>query len=174
MSETLTKFIIYSIVGTILHFTYKLSKKNIVVGIFSAVNESTWEHIKILLTPIFFFNTFKYVLGDQSNYFLMLLTELLTAIIGIIFLSELKNKLFGNKLPILNVVLFYIVAFMCSLFGYTVRKIPISNFVNIVSLFGCIIIYVVYILFTVCAPKKEIFKDPVTGSYGISCVNNNQ
>ena len=173
MNEILQRFIVYAIVGTILHFTYKISKKNIIVGIFSAVNESTWEHIKMLLTPIFFFNTFKYVLGDQHNYFLMLLTELLTAIIGIMFLSKLKNKFFGNKFPFLNIILFYIVAFMSPLFGYIVREIPDISFINIASLFGCIIIYIMYILFTVCAPKKEMFKDPVTGSYGISCVNTN-
>ena len=84
MKEIILVFLIYSIVGTTLHFTYNLSHKNIVVGIFSAVNESTWEHIKILLTPIFLYNTVCYVLKYQTNYFLMLLVELLIAIFGII------------------------------------------------------------------------------------------
>ena len=36
------------ILGTLLHFTYKLSGENGVVAIFSTVNESTWEHLKLL------------------------------------------------------------------------------------------------------------------------------
>ena len=46
-------FIFISIVGTLLHFTYELSNHNKYVALFSAVNESTWEHIKIALTPYF-------------------------------------------------------------------------------------------------------------------------
>ncbi len=37
-------------VGTLLHFTYEWSGKNTVVA-FSAVNESTWEHMKLLAVP---------------------------------------------------------------------------------------------------------------------------
>ncbi len=38
-------------VGTLLHFTYEWSGKNTVVAAFSAVNESTWEHMKLLAVP---------------------------------------------------------------------------------------------------------------------------
>lgn len=38
-------------VGTLLHFTYAWSGKNTVVAALSAVNESTWEHMKLLAIP---------------------------------------------------------------------------------------------------------------------------
>jgi glycerol uptake facilitator-like aquaporin len=49
------KVLIYEIVGTLfiiflgsaLHFTYELSGKLAIVGAFSAVNESVWEHLKL-------------------------------------------------------------------------------------------------------------------------------
>lgn len=47
-------FIVISIVGTLLHFLYEMSGHNKIVAIFAAVNESTWEHIKIALTPTFY------------------------------------------------------------------------------------------------------------------------
>lgn len=126
----------------------------------------------MLLTPIFFYNTLQYTLGDQKNYFYMLFMELLIAILGIIFLSKLKNKLFNERFPIMNIILFYIVALLCSVAGYIAKKINVPVSINIISLFGCIVIYVMYILFTICPPKKEIFKDPTTGTYGVTCVNN--
>lgn len=44
-------FIVISVVGTLFHFLYDWSNHNKIVGLFAAVNESTWEHIKIALTP---------------------------------------------------------------------------------------------------------------------------
>ena len=40
-----------AIVGTFLHFLYEFSHHNKLVALFAAVNESTWEHIKICMTP---------------------------------------------------------------------------------------------------------------------------
>ena len=45
--------IFISLIGTLLHFMYEWSGHNKVVSLFAAVNESTWEHIKIALTPSF-------------------------------------------------------------------------------------------------------------------------
>ena len=40
--------------GTLLHFTYDWSGGWSVAAAFSAVNESTWEHMKLLFFPLFF------------------------------------------------------------------------------------------------------------------------
>ena len=40
------------ILGTLLHFTYDWSGENKIVAIFSAVNESTWEHLKLTFYPM--------------------------------------------------------------------------------------------------------------------------
>lgn len=36
------------IVGTLSHFFYEWSGRNTVIGLFTPVNESTWEHMKLL------------------------------------------------------------------------------------------------------------------------------
>ena len=45
-------FIFISILGVLLHFTYEWSGDNPAVGLFSAVNESTWEHLKLIFFPM--------------------------------------------------------------------------------------------------------------------------
>ena len=50
--------IFISIIGTLLHFMYEFSGHNKIVSLFAAVNESTWEHIKIALTPTFIWNLY--------------------------------------------------------------------------------------------------------------------
>lgn len=47
----LFRFIFISILGVLLHFTYEWSGDNPAVGLFSAVNESTWEHLKLIFFP---------------------------------------------------------------------------------------------------------------------------
>ena len=42
--------------GTLLHFTYDWSGGWSVAAAFSAVNESTWEHMKLLCFPMFLFS----------------------------------------------------------------------------------------------------------------------
>ena len=46
LKTNLFRFIFISVLGVLLHFTYEWSGDNAVVGLFSAVNESTWEHLK--------------------------------------------------------------------------------------------------------------------------------
>ena len=68
--------LVISIIGTFAHFLYDWSNHNKIVGLFAAVNESTWEHIKIALTPTIPINykkgysncRYRYIL--YSNYFI--------------------------------------------------------------------------------------------------------
>ena len=48
-------FIFTTSLGTLLHFMYEWSGKNSLVALFSNVNESTWEHLKLLFYPAFIF-----------------------------------------------------------------------------------------------------------------------
>lgn len=41
--------------GTLLHFTYEWLGRSPVAGIFSAINESVWEHAKLLIWPLLVF-----------------------------------------------------------------------------------------------------------------------
>ena len=168
MIKVICFFLLISISGTLLHFTYKLSNKSIVVGIFSSVNESVWEHIKLLLTPIFFFNTIKYILGYRNNFFIALFVELVLSIILIIVLSNLKVKIFGEKYNYINIIIFYVTAFIVSLAGYVTENINVCNNVNIIFSIPCLVIFIMYLTFSVFPPKTKIFLDPITNTYGIN------
>lgn len=44
----LAGFLTVSALGTLAHFAYEWSGKQLLAGAFCAVNESTWEHMKLL------------------------------------------------------------------------------------------------------------------------------
>lgn len=53
-------FIFVVVVGTLLHFVYHWSGNAPIVGIISPVNESTWEHLKLLFVPMLLFSIIEY------------------------------------------------------------------------------------------------------------------
>lgn len=76
--------IFISLAGSVLHFAYEGSGHNKVVSIFSTVNESTWEHIKIALTPTFLWNILDgLIYFSNPNYLLAKFLSLLTILLAI-------------------------------------------------------------------------------------------
>ena len=52
---SLAGFLAVSVLGTLAHFCYEWSGEKLLVGAFCAVNESTWEHMKLLFFPALLF-----------------------------------------------------------------------------------------------------------------------
>jgi len=70
------------LVGSLFHFTYEMSGNNPFIGTFSAVNESTWEHLKLLYFPLIFFAVIEYCfIREQVNNFVV--GKLVGFIVGI-------------------------------------------------------------------------------------------
>ena len=49
----LAGFIFTGVAGVLLHFLFEWTGKSIFVAPFAAVNESIWEHMKLLFVPMF-------------------------------------------------------------------------------------------------------------------------
>ena len=63
--KSFSKFQVFSTIfslisGVLLHFAYEWSDNNTFVGLFSAVNESTWEHLKLVFFPSLIYFLFEY------------------------------------------------------------------------------------------------------------------
>ena len=64
-------FIFVSVVGTLLHFAYEYFDYSTVAAVISPINESTWEHLKLLFFPFLFYTLFEYlVIGKKYNNFI--------------------------------------------------------------------------------------------------------
>ena len=84
-----TIFII--ILGSVLHFAFEWSGNQPVVGVFSAVNESVWEHLKLAFWLALLFMLIEYAaLKKKVNNFALAKTigvYLMVIIIPIVFYS---------------------------------------------------------------------------------------
>ncbi len=159
------------ILGSMLHFTYEMSGHQPIVGVFSAVNESVWEHLKLGFWPALVYMVVEYrYLRKSSNNFLFAKTVgiyLIPIIITILFYSY--TAILGESILAIDILTFVIAVIVGQLASYrllTYREL--SEKLYKISLVALIVLGVSFVLFTFYPPHLSIFRDPVTGEYGIA------
>ena len=169
----LIKFQIFStifviILGTILHFTYNWSKNNSFVGLFSAVNESTWEHLKLLFFPMLISTIIGYfIFQDTFPSFLCSKTiGIIAAMIFTVVFFYTYTGILGTNYAVINILIFILSVIIGE---YTSYMLIINNFTfnKIFCISILIILTFFFSIFTFNPPKINLFKDPINSSYGI-------
>ena len=165
-----TSIIIISILGTISHFLYDISGHNKIIGLFTSVNESTWEHIKIGLSPTILYSLYDgYVFGSNPNYFFAKLCSLLsiTLVIPLIYYSY--KSILKKDITLINISSFYIAIIVSQFaFDYIINSEPIEFIYQYISCIFLFIFFGAYLLLTLLPLKSFLFKDPITNKYGFS------
>lgn len=158
--------LIIFVLGVLLHFTYNWLHQNPIVGLFSAVNESTWEHLKLLFFPmllmsligaIYYKEEYPNYLGNQTKGILVSLTFL------IVFFYTYKGIL-GKSIALFNIGSFFVAVIIGQIYAYKKRNTSCSK---IVSLLILSTLFFLFLIFTFFPLPIGLFKDPVTGGYGI-------
>lgn len=163
-------FFAISIIGTLLHFTFELSGKNILFAPFSAINESVWEHLKIAVIPIILWTFVEFVTLKfrRDNLWVSLLVKVFTVIGCITILYYIYIAIFDIHNLWVTIFIFYFSILVSQLLGY---KVMISKKVNTkyeeIAKYIVIFIFLLFIIFTFIPPKLDIFKDEVTSTYGV-------
>ena len=89
------RFLFISILGVLLHFTYEWSDQNRIVGLFSAVNESTWEHLKLLFFPMLLLTLIELFFFHEKMPANYLWARTLGILSGMIFIVAVFYTLLG-------------------------------------------------------------------------------
>jgi hypothetical protein len=158
------------ILGSILHFTFEWSGSQAVVGVFSAVNESVWEHLKLGFWPaiVFALIEFKYLKKSTNNFLFAKTvgTYLIPITIVVIFYSY--TAILGESLLVIDILSFIIAVIVGQFVSYkllTSKTLPYN--LDRVSIIALILLGVAFVLFTFYPPQLTMFQDPITGEYGI-------
>ena len=158
----LAGFALTTLGGTILHFLYDWTGESILIAPFSGVNESTWEHMKLLFWPLFLFALIQRLFfREQENYWCVKLVEILLGLVLIPVLFYTYNGAFGQSADWNNIAIFYITALLVFLFEWWAFKndrlqckYPQLAFASI-----CIIC-VLFVVFTFAPPQIPLFQAP--------------
>lgn len=157
----LFSFIFVSILGTLLHFTYEWSNSNQLVGLFSAVNESTWEHLKLIFFPMLITTIIGYFyIGKTAPNFLCSKTlGILTSILFTITFFYTYTGILGTNIDFINILTFFVGVLLGE---YVAYKLMLSNF-NCNKLFSIIVLIILllcFIIFTYAPLQIGLFKIP--------------
>ena len=155
--------------GTILHFLYNWTGGSILVSPFSGVNESTWEHMKLLFWPLALFALVQRLFSkDQKNYWCVKLVGILLGLVMIPVLFYTYNGVFDQSSDWINIAIFYFSAAMVFLFEWSAfKKDPLQCRYPRLAITVICLIGVLFVAFTFAPPKIPLFQDPLTGTYGI-------
>ncbi|MFA5157777.1 MAG: DUF6512 family protein [Patescibacteria group bacterium] len=159
--------IISIIVGSLLHFVFDWSGGNHFVALFAAVNESTWEHLKMAFWPTFIFNLIEYLSwgSKHKNFCFASLVKLFSMPIIIIALFYGWLALFPGNF-IWDISIFVIAVIVGYTLSYKILSLEKTFGPNILWSLLIVAGLIKFSLFTYFPPKLFLFEDP-DGNYGI-------
>ena len=163
-------FIFVAVAGTLLHFLYDWLGQSALVGVFSAVNESIWEHMKLLFFPLMVFAVIesRFLADAHDNFWCVKLLSTLAGVLAIPALYYTYTGAFGVSADWFNITIFFIAAALVFWLearmlrgGFACCLLPAAAKAVLVG------IGTLFILFTFLPPHVPLFRDPMDGTYGI-------
>lgn len=154
--------------GTLSHFLYEWSGKHIVVGLFTPVNESVWEHMKLLFFPMLLYSLFLILRlrGDYPCLPSSLWAGLLagTSAIPVFYYTYiwiLDRDVFLLDLAtfILSVVIAFWISYRLAL------SCRAKSFCILLACCVCLL-FLCFLWFTYHPPKAMLFADPAARKAG--------
>lgn len=155
-------FLFTSALGSFLHFLYEWSGESALVAPFSAINESTWEHMKLLFFPMLVFSIIESKLfKEYENFWCIKLKGIFLGLVLIPVLFYTYNGVVGTSPDFVNISIFFIsaaISYICETKQF--KKMP-SPCNKTAAQGVLLIIAILFAIFTFFPPSLEIFVSPV-------------
>ena len=158
-----------SLFGTILHFLYDWTGGSSFIAAFSGVNESTWEHMKLLFWPMLLYAVLqRFFFRDREDFWCVKLRGIALGLVMIPVLFYTYNGVIGKSPDWINIAIFFVSAAVAYLYEtrlFVTKKLrcksPRASFAIL------LVIALLFVVFTFKTPQIGIFRDPLTGTFGI-------
>ncbi len=168
----LAGFAASTLFGTLLHFLYDWTG-SLAVALISAVNESTWEHMKLIFFPMLAFAIVEYFFigKEYQNYWCVKLQGILLSLVLIPVLFYTLRGIFGTTPDWVNIALFFVSAaagFLLETLKLQKGSSPCRT--SSFAIAALVILALAFLTFTFTPPEILLFQDPIDQSYGINLI----
>ena len=155
--------------GTVLHYLYAWLGGALWVAPLSGVNESTWEHMKLLFWPMFLFAIVQsFFFRERGDFWCVKLRGIALGLALIPVLFYTYNGAIGKSPDWLNITIFFLSAAVAYIYETRQFKSETASCKNPkLALSLLCVLAALFVLFTFKAPMLGIFRDPITGGSGI-------
>jgi hypothetical protein len=157
-------------VGALMHFAFEWSGELRPVGVFAAVNESVWEHLKLTYWPTLLYAALSYrkLKGMSDNFTVAKAAGIYVMPAAILALFYAYTAITGSENLVADIVIFVVAIALGQLVSYRILAMPqLSRRLYILAIIGLVALGVLYALFTFYPPQAPIFMESATGTYGI-------
>ena len=172
---TLKRFKTISIFGMfflcfLTHFLYNWFP-NPLFSIFFPVNESIWEHMKMMTSSILIWSAleyfgFKRCRCNHNNFVLSVFLEMILSVV-IFLLIYLPIYHFTGSIFILNLIVLFITLYFVNVIGFYILTLrPLHK--EVLSIIGIVLFYIIMGILTYNPPFNYIFFDNTEHKYGIN------
>ena len=164
-------FLFVSVAGVVLHFLYDWLGQSAVVGVFSAVNESIWEHMKLLYVSLMLFALLesRFLAPERSNFWCVWLLTTVVGLVTIPLLYYTYTGALGVTADWFNIAIYFIATLLVFwlqvrlLRGERTCVVPNETAVALLVIIG-----ILFVMFTFFPPRLPLFRDPTDGTFGIA------
>lgn len=170
---SISGFIFTLAAGTLLHFIYDWLGGT-VASVLGAVNESLWEHLKLIFWPAVIFGIIEYIAYGKSMRAFIPAKVLasLAGMLAVIMLFYTYSGILGYNIMVIDILIFVIGAAFSYYISYRLMLKHTACFstdtARIIFLIIALALIICFILFTFTPPHIPLFRDPKTGAYGIA------
>jgi hypothetical protein len=157
-------------IATLLHFVYDLSGGAALSILFGAVNESVWEHIKIFAAGYTAYAALE-LLWTKAPFkkFLVAKVCALYLLSGLIIgFFYLYTAVFGRDIPLADILSSLVFVSVAQIVSYrlTLTEKNTKRYFHEAAML-LMLYFLMFFSFTIFPPKTELFRDPVSGGFGI-------
>lgn len=159
---TIIGIIFVLITGTLAHFLYDWSENNYIVGLITPINESVWEHMKLLFFPMMLYSFF-IILKFKKDYPCIISALCFGILAGTLLIPiffYIYTSIAGKDLFILDIGIFILSIIIAFRLSY---KLTLSRRLEAYTALLCCIVFgllICFLLFTYHPPGTRIFDDP--------------
>ena len=157
---TLIGILVLFVVGSLFHFLYSLTGECFIVGLFVPINESIFEHTKMVVLPIFIWWFIFYLFRKKdlfvNAWFTSALIAMISAIIAIPMLFYFYSQAFGIESLVIDILILLVSLAIGQILGlhyYRHGKGIEYHF----AIFLMIVIIILFAFFTINPPAFPIF-----------------
>lgn len=166
--DALWGFFFTAIAGTLLHFAYGTAP---LPAFLIPVNESIWEHLKLLYWPTVFYTAWTMLGSGRDTHLLWArCCGLITGLLATVILYYTYTGVIGRGFLSVDIALFYLSTAMTYALSYALyTRFPAPEGWEL-RLFGGLVLLtaLAMIAWTAEPPRIQLFRDPATGNYGIA------
>ncbi len=161
--KPILSYFIASFMGVIFHFVYDWSGQNPFIRFFFPINESIWEHLKLIYFPILFVSLIEYFFFDThtEKFFVNQFFSILVGMLSTVILFYTYSGVLGRNIDVINIIIYFIS--MALAYGFSHYAFRTDRFKNVptwVGSIGLLLLYVLFVWFTINPPQIGLFAIP--------------